>query len=153
MHRLVLTLLAGVIAAIVLQPGRAQAQWVFVARKVIGRIEHLTQPSDQPATQPGYDVASVILDARPANVYQTVLAALHRRPELEIRQDDALHRHVEFTSGGRSASITVVALGDNVAQLLVGSAIHPGEPSDTSRVLEGVLSVCREMKKVCTVGG
>ncbi len=46
----------------------AQAQWVFVARKVIGRVESMTQSKQQAGT-PRYDVAQVMLEANPAKVY------------------------------------------------------------------------------------
>ena len=144
-------MLLGLAAAPCLPSRPAQAQWVFLARKVIGRVEQMTQPADKEASKPGYDMASVILDARASRVYATVLAGLRKHPTLKIAREDAAHRRVEFSDGAQSASITVVSLGENLSQLLVGSSLRPGEPSATSRVMDGVMTVCREMRKTCTV--
>ncbi len=52
----------------------AQAQWVMVARAASGRIQRMEQ--QRTANDSGYDVASVILEAKADKVYDTALNAL-----------------------------------------------------------------------------
>ena len=52
----------------------AQAQWVMVARAASGRIQRMEQ--QRTANDSGYDVASVILEAKADKVYETALNAL-----------------------------------------------------------------------------
>ena len=51
------------LAAIPFSP--AEAQWVFVARKALGRIHQMTEGPQN--GRPGYDFATVILDAPAGN--------------------------------------------------------------------------------------
>ena len=128
----------------------AHAQWVFVARKVIGKVESMTQ-SKQQAGAPRYDVATVMLEANPAKVYQTVLAtvASHRDYKLVQRNDAAMQ--IEVSNGKLSAGVHVVALQEKLTQLTVASVIPPNGPSPTSFAVGNILRICAEMKVVCTV--
>ena len=127
----------------------AQAQWVFVARKVIGRVETMTQ-SQQPNT-PRYDVASVMLEANPDKVYQTVLAQIATHPDYKIVQRNDATRNLEVSNGKLSAGVHVVALQEKLTQLTVASVIPPNGPSPTSFAVGNILRICAEMKVVCTV--
>ena len=71
-------------AFLFLSTGGAHAQWVFVARKVIGRVESMTQ-SQQKSDTPRYDVATVMLEADPDKVYQTVLATVATHKDYKTR--------------------------------------------------------------------
>ena len=51
----------------------AEAQWVFVARKAAQRIHHMREEGQ--GGQPGYDFASVILEAPADKVYAVALLA------------------------------------------------------------------------------
>ena len=54
--------------------GAAAAQWVFLARHAIGRVEQMQQSS--PATTgvgASYDVATVIVEVEPDKVFAAVL--------------------------------------------------------------------------------
>jgi hypothetical protein len=128
----------------------AQAQWVFVARKVIGRVESMTQ-SKQQAGAPRYDVAQVMLEANPAKVYQTVLATIATHKDYKIVQRNDATMQLEVTNGKLSAGVHVVALQDKLAQLVIASVIPPNGPSPTSFAVGNVLRICAEMKVVCTV--
>jgi hypothetical protein len=57
----------------------AEAQWVFVARKALGRIQHMRE-ENQPGGRPGYDFATVILEAPADKVFATALAMAARTP-------------------------------------------------------------------------
>ena len=128
----------------------AQAQWVMVARAVSGRIQHMEQQKS--ATSGGYDVASVILEAKAANVYDTALKALKAHsPEVTITDNDAKKMMIKFTNGQQMASLQATSLGPKVTQLMVASnAVETGQ-SGTSMVVQGVLKVCKEMNVTCTV--
>ena len=119
-----------------------------MARRAIGRIEQLTQPPQ--GEQPGFDVATVILNADVQNVYATTIALLRRSQEVHIVAEDAANRTVQFSNGKRSAGITVSDLGTRLSQIVVGSALLPGQDSATLRVVDGILRVCTEMKVVCS---
>jgi len=126
----------------------AATPWGLVARRAIGRIEQLTQPPQ--GEQPGFDVATVILNADVQNVYATTVALLRRSQEVHIVAEDAANRTVQFSNGKRSAGITVSDLGTRLSQIVVGSGILPGQDSATLRVVDGILRVCKEMKVVCS---
>jgi hypothetical protein len=60
-------LLALTVAAFLLPMASADAQWVFVARKAAQRIHHMTEGGI--GGQPGYDFASVVLEAPADRVF------------------------------------------------------------------------------------
>lgn len=61
------TILLAVI--VLLGASEVNAQWVFVARKALGRIERMTQPPTSGV--PSYDVATVVIEGRAEKVYGT----------------------------------------------------------------------------------
>ncbi len=129
----------------------ADAQWVFVARKVLGRVEQLSQLPQ--GGRPGYEVATVVLDAPAARVYATAVKLIGQNQAVRITGQDAAERRVDMIEGDRTATLRVVALSDKVSQLMIVGSNGPGEDSTTSRVVAGVLRVCREMHRQCSVGG
>jgi hypothetical protein len=66
---------------------------------------------------------------------------------------DPAQRRLQVAEGDRTATLNVVALNDEVSQLMVAGHAGPGEDSTTSRVIQAVMRVCREMGKHCQVGG
>jgi len=135
--------------------GLAAAQWVFLARQAIGRVEQMQQASAQAAGGSGasYDVAAVIVEVPAAKVFDTVKNLLAKNTELRVTKTDDARRSVEFTDGRQIGGIQVHVLGDNLAQLMVSTA-HPGIPaSATSTIVERVLDVCRELGVSCQRAG
>lgn len=129
----------------------AQAQWVMVARAVSGRIQHMQQA--QSANNGGYDVASVILEAKAENVYDTALKALKAHADkVTVTSTDAKKMMVKFTDGQQTASLQATSLGPTVTQLMIASNAAENGQSGTSIVVQGVLKVCKEMNVTCTVG-
>ena len=142
---------AGVLAATLggfLPMARAQTPWALVARRALGRIEQLQQPAQ--GTQPGYDVASVLLDVPAAQVFAKITETVHANRSLRVTAADAARRHIELTQGARSVSLTVVALGDTVSQLLIVGNVVPGEESASSHVAQTVLRICRDLHRQCS---
>jgi hypothetical protein len=132
-----------------LSAGGAHAQWIFVARKVIGRVQSMTQ-SPAPNT-PRYDVATVMLEADADKVYQTVIATIATHKDYKTVQRNDATRNVEVTNGKLSAGVHVVALQDKVSELVIASVIPPGGESATSFAVGNVLRICQQMKVVCTL--
>jgi hypothetical protein len=129
----------------------AVAQWVFLARQAVGRIEQMQQSAPQAATGTGasYDVATVIVEVAPDKVFDTVQQMLGKNTEVKVTRTDAARRSVEFTDGRQIGGIQVSALGDNLSQLMISTA-HPGIPtSTTSTIVERVLNVCRGLGVSC----
>jgi hypothetical protein len=148
-HRLALTGVLLAIGLALLPPSQAATPWAMLARRAIGRVEQLSQPPK--GDQPGFDVATVILNADAARVYATAVGMLRKSQLVHIVSEDAAHHTVEFGNGQRSAGITVTDLGTKLSQLMVASTAVPGENSATMRVVDGVLRVCQAMKVTCSV--
>lgn len=130
------------------QISQATTPWALLASRAIGRVEQMTQAPKE--GQPGFDVATVILNADATKVYATVVNTLHRNQAMSIVAEDAALRTVQFSNGSRSAGITVNDLGRRLSQILVASATMPGQDSATMRIVDGILRVCQEMKVTCS---
>lgn len=128
--------------------GEASTPWALIARKAVGRVEQLSQPPK--GDQPGFDVATVVLDAEAAKVYATATAMLHRNQQVQVVAEDPAHRTVNFSNGTRTAAITVTDLGPHVSQMLVAAAVMPGQASATAQIVDGILRVCRQMNVACS---
>lgn len=124
----------------------SHAQWVMVARAVRGRIERMTNKSKQGS---GYDVATVVLEAKAAKVYQTALQVLGERSDLVITSKNADKRQVNFSKGDQIASLQVTPLSDDLSQLTVASSLDGDAGGDTSTVVQGILKVCTKLHVVC----
>jgi hypothetical protein len=147
--RLTLTGVFGVSGLTLIPPSEAATPWAMLARRAIGRVEQMSQA--QKGEQPGFDMATVILNADAGKVYATAVGMLRKSDVVHIVAEDAAHRTVEFSNGQRSAGITVTDLGTRLSQLLVGSARLPGQNSATNQVVDGVLRVCQAMKVTCSL--
>jgi len=132
--------------------GPAEARWVFLAREVLGRIKHMTQ-GGQPADRPGYDLATVILEAPADRVFATAVRMARKNPAVRIVSENSGQRRLQVAEGDRTATLNVVSFSDDVSQLLIAGHARPGEGPTASLVVQAVLRVCREMGKHCEVGG
>jgi hypothetical protein len=128
--------------------GVADAQMVFLGRKALGKVRQLTGEM-KGSQQPGYDVATVLLEARADKVYSTAVNVLQANKDWTITQKDDKSRSVEFSDGKRTAGMQVSSLDDNLSQLLIVSTVTSGKTDTTSLVLNGVLRVCKEMGVHC----
>jgi hypothetical protein len=146
-HRLIVLLPA---LALAVWAGAADAQWVFLARRAVGRIEQMSQKA--PDGKTAFDTATVIVDVPAARVYETVQKSLQAVAGITIISDDAPTRRVEFTDGARNAAIQSIALGDKLTQILVSSAHVAGPDATTSTIVERIIGVCRRMNVECTPG-
>ena len=130
------------IAMVLLAFQVALAQWVAVARSV-----KRMRTND-------LDVATVMLEAKPERVYQTVIGAATGDTKLKIINRDDAVRLVEFTNGSRNVAIQVDAVAEGLTQLTIGATSpKPRQQSTTDLVLEQVLMVCQQMGVSCSVAG
>ena len=128
----------------------AEAQWVMLARRAIGRVEQMSQQSPQ-ADGASYDSAAVMIEAPAEKVYAAVLRGLANNTQgMKITSENAQQRLVEFTNGQQIAGIKVSALGDDLTHMLISSAHRGNQPDAAALVLDSVLRVCAEMKVECS---
>jgi hypothetical protein len=134
--------------------GMAAAQWVFLARQAIGRVEQMQQSAKTASGDAAsYDTATVIVEVAPAKVFDTVKNMLGKNTEVKVTRTDDARRSVDFTDGKQIGGIQVNALGDNLSQMMVSTA-HPGiTTSTTSTIVERILNVCRELGVSCQRSG
>ena len=145
----VLSVVVG-LAVTMVPSGPAGAQWVFVARKAIGRIQHMTE--GQQGGHAGSDFAAVILDVPADRVFATALELARKNTMIRVVMQDPGQRRFQIAEGDRTATLNVVPFSDEVSQLLIAGHAGPGEGSTSSRVVQAVLRVCQEMNKHCEVG-
>jgi hypothetical protein len=153
MRRIIKPLVAATVMAGLLLPfAPAEAQWVFVARKALGRIHQMTE-GGQPDGRPGYDFATVLLDAQADRIFSTALELARKNPSVRILMQDPGQRRLQIAEGDRTATLNVVPFNDEVSQLMIAGHAGPGEGSTASLVVQAVLRVCKQMGKHCELGG
>jgi hypothetical protein len=128
----------------------AQAQWVFLARRAVGRVEQMSQTS--PKGDTAFDTATVIVDVPADKVFETVQRSIRTAQGLTVTREDAAARRIEFTDGARNAGIQAISLGDSLTQLMVSSAHSVGPDKPTSQIVERIITVCRQMNVECSRG-
>lgn len=128
----------------------AQAQWVFLARRAIGRVEQMSQSDPKSGTT--YDTATVIVDVPVEKVYDTVQRSIRAAQGITVTRDDVGVRRIEFTDGSRIAGIQAISLGDNLTQLMISSAHSNAPNSPTSMIVERIVAVCKQMNVECSRG-
>jgi len=138
------------LASLALPFAPAEAQWVFVARKALGRIHQMTEGS-QPDGRAGYDFATVLLDAHADKIFSTALDLARKNPSVRILMQDPGARRIQIAEGDRTATLNVVPFNDDVSQLMIAGHAGPNEGSTASMVVQAVLRVCKEMGKHCEV--
>jgi hypothetical protein len=127
----------------------AEAQWVLLARRAIGRVEQMSQQSPQSGGA-NYDSAAVMLEAPADKVFATVVRGVRNAQGITVTNEDASAMLIQFTNGKQIAGIKVSAIGDNLTHLLISSA-HTGDQQNAAElVLNSVLRVCKDMNVECS---
>lgn len=139
---------AAALIAAILVSSVAEAQWVFLGRKALGAVSRLTTQNPDGTSS---DVASVLIEARPDNVYATALMLLKDKPRLRITSQDEKARSVEFTDDKRIVAMKAIPMGDSVTQLLISSSGSSRGTENTPVAVDAVLRVCKEMKVACVL--
>ena len=133
--------------ALFLVPASARAQWVFVARKALGKIQTMTQKESTGA--PGYSVATVILEGKAEKVYAAALKTAQSAPNARLTQQDPATHTLEFVAGGQVSGLRVSQVDSKKVQILIASAVSPGKPDATPAAVAATLRICKEMGAVC----
>ncbi len=132
-----------------LASGFAEAQWVLVARKVVGRVEQMSQ--SQGGNGASYDSAAVMLEAPADKVWDAVLRGLRGNTQgVTVTQENPADHVVQFTNGQQIAGIKVSSIGDNLTHLMISSAHTGDQPNAAALVLSSVLRVCKETGVECS---
>lgn len=146
------------LAVFIFLAGAANAQWVFLGRKALGKVKQITgettgsQPS-QPAGESknippqGYDAATVLLEAPAEKVYGAAINVLQANKDIRISKKDDKALSIEFTRGDLAAGMQISALSEKISQLLVVSTTSGKKGS--SLVLNKIMRVCKEMGVQC----
>jgi hypothetical protein len=137
-------------AALLLISSIAEAQWVMLARRAVGRVEQMSQQSPQ-AGGANYDSAAVMLEAPASKVYAAVLKGLQNNTQgLTITREDPTQGLVQFTNGQQIAGIKVSPLGDDLTHMMISSAHTGNQPNAAAMVMNAVLRVCKDMSVECS---
>ncbi|HQR44706.1 MAG TPA: hypothetical protein PLB02_01160 [Thermoanaerobaculia bacterium] len=134
---------------LLLAPLTARAQWVFVARKALGKIQTLTQKESTGA--PGYSVATVILTGKADKVYEIAVKTAQSSPKGRLTYQDPATHTLEFAAGGQVVGLRVSQVDSQKVQILIASAASAGKPDATPAAVEATLRVCKEMGATCDV--
>ena len=138
-------------------PAVVDAQWVMLARRAVGRVQSISQTSQDGATT--FDTAAVIVEVPVDTVYATVRAYLGKATTTQgitIDREDAVAHVVQFSRGSQSATIQVATLGDSLTHIMV-SSVKPAAPgggdpgiSATPGIVSRILAVCKDMNVQCS---
>jgi hypothetical protein len=126
----------------------AQAQWVLVACRAIGRVEQMSQT--QPSTGVTYDTAVVMLEAPADKVYATALRQARAADGMTITPNDDSARVIQFTNGEQIAGLKISALGDNLSHIMISSAHSGAQPNAAALIEARILRICKDMNVECS---
>ncbi len=127
------------------------AQWAFAARKVIGRINQMTQ--DDSNGKPAFQFATVIIDAPAIKVYSTAVNVVRQNQAITLVSQDSHNLKLKVSEGNKSTSLSVVPLSDRSSEIMISATAAPqNQDPSTSSVVDSVLKICKQLNKVCKPG-
>ncbi len=135
-------------------PLAAEAQWVLVARHVVGRVQQVTQQQDNAAGAPQQvtQVATVVLDAPASRVYQVATNATNTNQQITVVSNDPATMTINIREADQQATLKVTALNKNMSQLMIVGSAPAGENPQTTRIVNVALRLCGDLGKTCQVG-
>jgi stress response protein SCP2 len=135
-------------------PLTAEAQWVLVARHVVGRVQQVTQQQDNAAGTPQQvtQVATVVLDAPASRVYQVATNATNTNQQVTVVSNDPATMTINIREAEQQATLKVTALNKNTSQLMIVGSAPAGENPETTRIVNAALRLCGDLGKTCQVG-
>lgn len=150
MNKRVSLVVVPIFLASLLCPLPAGAQWVFVARKAVGKIQTMTQKEKTDA--PGYSVATVILSGNAEKVFARAVETAQKSERVRLTSQDPPTRTLEFrTATNAVAGLRVSQVDSKKVQILIASTASPGGSDATSAVVEATLRICKELGANCEV--
>ena len=144
-------IVAGTVAILAASAVAEAQAAIFLARRVIGRVETMSQQSPQ-ASGASYDSSAVMLEAPAQKVFATAVDALKRAQAqgITVTRVDNTEMLVQFTNGQQIAGMKISSLGDKLSHMLITSAHAGQQPNAAALVSDSVLRVCSEMKVECS---
>lgn len=140
-----------------LLPLSAEAQWVLVARHVIGRVQQVTQQQNAQLNQKDSpqvtQVATVVLDAPASRVYEVATNATNRNQQVTVISNDPATMTINLKEGEQAATLNVTSLNKKLSQLMIVGTAPAGENPQTTRIVNAVMRLCGDLGKQCQVGG
>ncbi len=128
----------------------AEAQWVFLARKTIGKVKEMTQT--EKTGGPGYSVATVMVNGQGEKVYAAALKSVQASEKVRLTKSDPERLTLEFSDGPQVVGLQITQVGENVTNLVIASATPQGKPDETSIVVSAALRICKQMGAECSLG-
>lgn len=95
-----------------------------------------------------HEVATVDIKAPAENIYKTAINIVNDNVNVEIVKQDAAAMLLDINQGGTAASIKVTSISKNMSKLIISA---DSSADSSSRVLEGVFRICKELKVECTL--
>ena len=126
----------------------AEAQFVMLARRAIGRVEQMSQ--QQPNGGAAYDSAAVMIEVPADKVYAQAVRNVRASPGITVTEQNDQQRLIQFTNGEQIAGLQVNALSDNLSHLLISSAHSGKQQNAATLILQRVLNLCKEMNVECS---
>src|SRR2546429_345528 len=126
----------------------AEAQWVLLARRAIGRVEQMSQ--QQPNGGAAYVSAAVMVEVPAEKVYAVAVRNIKAASGITVTEQNDTQRLIQFTNGEQIAGLQVNALSDNLSQLMITSAHSGTQQNAAALIVERVLKVCAEMNVECS---
>ena len=127
----------------------AEAQWVMVARKTIGKVKQLTQ-SDK-SDGPGYSVATVLVNGEAENVFAAALKSVGASTRVQLKKKDPAKLTLEFADGKQAVGLEVTQVGEKLVHLVIATTVTPGKPDEAAVVVDAALRICKEAGAECSV--
>jgi hypothetical protein len=129
-----------VIGFVLLFSGPVHSQFVTIARKI--KSMHTSKS----------DIATVILEAKPYKVYETIIDTLTTNKKFEITSRDNVKRFVEFTNQTYKVSMQVDSLERFLTQITVASMHSDNSQKQATDVaVSAIIRICKLVGIKCTV--
>jgi len=134
--------------AAMLASSLAEAQWVLLARKVVGRVQQMSQ--QQPNGGAAYDSAAVMIEVPAEKVYAVAVRNIKAASGITVTEQNDTQRLIQFSNGEQIAGLQVNALSDNLSQLMITSAHSGNQQNAATTIVERVLKLCAELNAECS---
>ena len=128
--------------------GIAHAQWVMLARQVVGRVQQMSQ--QQPNGGVAYDSAAVMVEVPAEKVYAVAVRNIKAAPGITVTEQSDRQRLIQFSNGDQIAGLQVNALSDTLSHIMISSAHSGSQQNAANTILERILKLCADMNVQCS---
>jgi hypothetical protein len=129
----------------------ANAQLIFAARHVIGRINQMTQEDSNGNSVSQF--ATVIIVAPANKVYATAVNVATQNSALTIVSQDSQSMKMKVSEGAGNAAISVLPLSDSSSEIMVSATpVSQNQAADNSTIVNSIMKICNQLNRVCKPG-